>query len=157
MKSVLLILIILFPAAALAQESSPMLDSLRWLAGCWEGTYSNGRTVTEQWMKPLGEMMMGMSRTVKHGKTVEYENVRIVRSDDGSIRYIANPSRQQQAFFTLVDIGEHAAVFENLEHDFPQRIIYELVAADSLVARIEGTIEGKTKSSSFPYRRTPCH
>lgn len=48
------------------------------------------------------------------------------------------------------------AVFENPNHDFPQRIIYRLVTVDSLVARIEGRIDGKERSSDFPYRRARC-
>ena len=41
------------------------IDSLGWLAGCWEGSYANGRTVTEHWMPPAGNVMLGMSRAVK--------------------------------------------------------------------------------------------
>ena len=132
------------------------LESLSWLAGCWEGNYSNGRVVSEQWMKPLGNVMMGMSRTVKDGKTIAFENVRLEQSEDGSIIYIANPSGQQEASFTLVKLEGTRVVFENPAHDFPQRVIYELVSADSLSARIEGTINGEHKESGFPYRRVGC-
>jgi len=130
--------------------------NLAWLSGCWEGNYANGRTVSEQWMKPLGNVMMGMSRTVKDGKTIAFENVRLEQADDGSINYIANPSGQQEARFRLVGLAGTKVVFENLQHDYPQRIIYELVSPDSLSARIEGTIDGKTKESGFPYRRVKC-
>ena len=132
------------------------VNNLAWLAGCWEGTYSNGRIVSEQWMKPLGNVMMGMSRTVSNGKTVAFENVRLEQSEDGAISYIANPSGQEEAAFRLVELDGTRAVFENPGHDYPQRIIYELVSPDSLSARIEGTIDGKIKGSGFPYRRVKC-
>ena len=144
--------------ASIASSSHPKneLDSIGWLAGCWEGNYSNGQIISEQWMKPLGHIMMGMSRTVKNGKTIEYENVRLEQSGDGSIHYIAHPSGQAEASFTLVDLEGKRAVFENLQHDFPQRIIYRLISPDSLFARVEGTISGREKGSDFPYRRVKC-
>ncbi len=100
--------------------------------------------------------MMGMSRTVKNGKTVEFEFVRLVKETDGSINYVANPSGQQGASFTLVSLEGQRAVFENLQHDFPQRIIYHRRTADSLVARIEGTVGGKLKGVDFPMKRVKC-
>ncbi len=132
------------------------IDSLGWMAGCWEGFFLNGRTVSEQWMKPAGNVMMGMSRTVRDGKTTEYEFIRLEQSEDGAIRYIARPSNQAEAAFTLVLLQGRKAVFENPQHDFPQRIIYERISGDSLVARIEGTINGKQRWADFPYRRTSC-
>jgi len=113
-------------------------------------------TITEQGMKPLGGSMMAMSRTVMEGKTLQFEFVRIAVSEDGSLRYIANPSGQAGAAFVLKEIGDQRAVFENLEHDFPQRIIYERISADSLIGSIEGIRNGKLRGSSFPYRRTSC-
>lgn len=136
--------------------SDSSLDALAWMAGCWEGTYPNGRTVSEQWMKPLGNVMLGTSRTVKNGKTVAFEFIRLEQSQDGVIRFIARPSDQPEAVFTLILLQGQKAVFENPGHDFPQRIIYERITADSLVARIEGTLNGKERRSDFPYRRTAC-
>jgi len=46
-----------------------------------------------------------------------------------------------------------SVVFENLRHDFPQRIIYRRVSEDSLIARIEGMINGAKRSIDFPYRK----
>ena len=95
---------------------------------------------------------MGMSRTVKSGKTVEFEFVRIVKKEDGSIYYVAKPSGQEGASFKLVLLEGSRAVFENLKHDFPQRIIYRL-SGDSLIARIEGTMNGKERGVDYPYRK----
>jgi len=145
-----------FALKVFSQPANVPIESLGWLAGCWEGNYSNGRTVSENWMKPLGNIMMGMSRTVKNEKTVDFENVRLEGSANGSIHYIAHPSGQKEASFALVKLEGKRAVFKNLQHDFPQRIIYHLVTADSLVARIEGSINGKERSSDFPYRRVRC-
>jgi hypothetical protein len=55
----------------------------------------------------------------------------------------------------LVKSSPGELTFENLQHDFPQRIIYR-VDGRKLHARIEGTKDGKTRGVDFPYTRTKC-
>jgi hypothetical protein len=126
-RSLVVSLAFILPMMAICQQPKVDLQSLRWLSGCWEGRLSNGLIVTEQWMKQLGNLMLSTAKTVKNGKTVEYEFVRLEQSDDGVIRYIAHPSGQEEAAFTLVKLDRRKAIFENLQHDFPQRIIYQLL------------------------------
>lgn len=63
---------------------------------------------------------------------------------------------KEKASFKLVKHGEGEALFENPEHDFPQRIIYRLEKDGSLFARIEGTINGKERGVDFPMKRARC-
>lgn len=141
----------LITCSVFAQES---VDRLNWLAGCWDGSTDTQERV-EQWMKPSGNMMMGMSRTVRNGQVREYEFLRI-HERDGAIYYTANPSGQQEASFRLVRLTEQEAIFENPDHDFPQRIGYRLEPGGKLTAWIEGTINGKNKKIEFPFRKTDC-
>jgi hypothetical protein len=141
--------------AAFSQHSRPSIDSLRWLCGCWELNIE-GRRISEHWMKPAGRIMLGMSRTVSGEKTAEFEFLRIVQDEKEEIYYIARPSGQQEASFRLAECGPGLAVFENMEHDFPQRIIYRTQFDDSLHARIEGTFKGKEKRIDFPMKKTGC-
>lgn len=140
---------------AIAQGSRHTVESLSWISGSWEMNV-RGRVVTEHWMKPSGKMMMGTSHSVKDGKTYEYEFIRLVENDAGTIEYIARPSGQEGASFALIELDERKAVFENLQHDFPQRIIYSRISSDSLVARIEGVKDGKLRVVDFSYRRVQC-
>ena len=107
-------------------------------------------------MKPAGNTLLGMSHTVVGGTTREFEFMRIVQEDDGSIFFVANPSGQKEALFKLTSVSAHEARFENPEHDFPQRIIYRR-AGDSLVGRIEGVSKGKERAIDFPLQRVACH
>ena len=50
-------------------------------------------------------------------------------------------------------MSDRRVVFENPEHDFPQRILYWLDDDDMLHARIEGTEGGETHSMEWRYRR----
>lgn len=128
------------------------VDSLAWLAGTWRSE-RNGREVTEQWMAPGGGTMLGVSRTVAKGATVDHEFIVIRADEDGDLVYVAKPARQPEVAFKLVRVSAHEAVFENPAHDFPQRIIYVLQADGSLLAAIEGAKGGKTQRVEFPYQR----
>lgn len=136
------------------QDAKPTITDLAWLAGCWDGS-SAKREYSEQWMKPSGQTLLGMSRTVVNGKTVAFEFLQI-REQEGEIYYIAKPSGQTEASFKLIKFGKQEAVFENPEHDFPQRIIYRLAEDGSLAAAIEGMSNGKMKKIDFPMKRIAC-
>jgi hypothetical protein len=100
--------------------------------------------------------MLGMSRTIVSGKTREFEFIQIRQQENGDIFYVALPSGQNETWFKLVKMGEKEAVFENPEHDFPQRIIYRLENDGSLHARIEGMSKGQLKGIDFPMKRAKC-
>lgn len=138
-----------------AQTTKPTINDLSWLAGCWEANL-RGREVNEQWMKPGGGIMLGMARTVAQGKAAEFEFTQIREDKDGAIYYVAKPSGQAEASFKLVKLQNKEAVFENPQHDFPQRIIYRLEAGGSLFARVEATENGKTRGIDYPYKRAKC-
>ena len=126
------------------------ITSLVWLTGCWTLQRTNGET-EEHWMAPGGGTMFGMSRTIRNGATVEHEFLQI-RLVAGRLAYEARPSGQQPAVFPLKTLEAGAVIFENLSHDFPQRIIYRRTA-DGVTARVEGTSDGKTRGIDFPYVR----
>jgi hypothetical protein len=107
-------------------------------------------------MRPAGQSMIGMSRTVAGGKTVFTEQLQI-REANGQIAYIvALGMGTKPITFKLIKSSDSEAVFENPEHDFPQRIIYRRESANALFARIEGQEKGVNKAMDFPYRRTKC-
>jgi Domain of unknown function (DUF6265) len=140
--------------ATAAQQSKSTYDKVSWIAGCWEGAMGSGKT-QEQWMKPEGDSMLGMSRTVVNGKTPFFEFLQIKR-DGEDLVYIARPQGKEPTPFKLVKLNDSAAVFENLEHDFPQRIAYQRQIDGSLLAAIEGVEKGKPKRVEFPMQRVKC-
>ena len=141
------------PERAIAQEAATVSD-LNWMAGCWASVGAEAGS-GEQWMSPVGGTMFGMSRTVKNGKTVAHEFIQIRETEDGEIVFIADPSGQEGATFTMVNMSGSEVVFENLEHDFPQRIIYR-ISDGNLGASIEGDVNGVNRSIDFPMKRADC-
>ncbi len=131
------------------------LERAGWLAGCWE-LRSENRLTVEMWMPPGGGLMLGASRTIVGGSTREFEHLRI-EADGAALVYTALPSGQKETAFRSKEVTDSSIVFENLAHDFPQRIIYRRRGADSLVARIEGPgPNNSTRGFDFPMRRARC-
>jgi hypothetical protein len=124
------------------------------VAGCWEFTHG-AQHVTEQWMRPEGESLLGMSRTTSEGRTVAYEFL-LIRPGPNGVEYVAKPSGQAEAVFTAVRVTEREAIFENPTHDFPTRIAYRLQADGSLLAVVDGRVNGQPRALEFAYRAASC-
>ncbi len=154
MPAWLLLLPLLLQAAPVSQPAAGLF-ALSWLAGCWRFETAS-RVVDEQWMAPAGDGMLGMSRTVAAGRIAEHEYMQI-RVQEGRLVYIAQPSSQTRTTFTAVSATEREAVFENLAHDFPQRVIYRKgEGGATLQARIEGMRGGQLRGVDFPYVAVGC-
>lgn len=147
-------LLFMFATTAVPSHAASISD-LHWLAGCWASAGGEAGS-GEQWMPPAGDSLLGVSRTVKKGKTVAYEFLQIREVEPGKIAYIAKPSGQPEATFPLQSAGEREVVFENLQHDFPQRVIYKLGADGVLRASIEGLAKGQLRKIDFPMRKVDC-
>ena len=141
-------------AGVQGRSSTSPVEQARWLAGCWE-LKRGSRTGFEMWMPPAGGIMMGASRTVAGGAVVEWERLQLTERE-GKLVYTSLPSGQTEASFTSTALTDSSFTVENLQHDFPQRIIYRRQGADSLVARIEGPQGATTRGIDFPMRRVSC-
>ena len=95
--------------------------------------------------------MVGYSRTVRGDRLVTSEHLRI-ESRDGVLAYVPTIGGKQ-TIFKAVKITAEEAIFENPEHDFPQRIIYRK-SGTGLFARVE-SLDGK-KGVDYPYSRAAC-
>lgn len=131
-------------------ETLKDIQRLSFLAGSWISEHGP-RRVEEHWTIPAGGTMIGMNRTVVGERTAAYEYLRIEATADG-IDYVAIPVRQELTRFRLIECANNRAVFENPDHDFPSRIIYER-DADKLIGRIEGTRGGKEASAQWEWTR----
>ena len=132
------------------QEQKISIGELSWITGQWVRT-SERVQGEELWTDVAGGTMLGVSRTVAARKTVEFEFLRIEERSDG-IYYVAHPQARPGTDFKLVRTRGQEAVFENLEHDFPQRIIYRRNQDGSLTVRIEGDRGGRIVGMDFHFQ-----
>jgi hypothetical protein len=137
-----------------SNPASTPLAQLAFLTGCWERL---GRTtiVEEQWMRPRGDVMLGMGRTTRGDSVVDYEHV-LIRDVAGRLQYEAHPAGQAPNIFTVKSVSDTLVIFEDPAHDFPQQVGYQKAGADSLIAFIAGTRNGEMRTIPFPYRRVRC-
>ena len=142
-------------SAATAQDAArPTLAAFDWLAGEWQRTTSRG-TAIERWSRVSDGTMEGIAEVTVAGSTRVTEQLRLLHLGD-QVFYLAKPGESPMpTAFLLVGWSDSSATFENRGHDFPQRIIYRRVGADSLVARIEGPrgAAGSWGGIDFGFRR----
>lgn len=138
------------PVRASDDAPARQLDDLSWLVGSWLER-KPGVETEEHWIAPKGDLMLGVNRTVRESGKTSFEFLRIARTPTG-ISYFANPGGRPATEFRLVEAAAKKVVFENREHDFPQRIIYWRDDDGSLHARIEGTIGGLPRSQEWKWQ-----
>ena len=142
----------LAPAAA---QTAPQIASVTWLAGCLE-MRRGSRVVEEQRMGLREGTMLGMGRTTSGSRGLGEYELTLIKQDGSRLVFEAHPSAQPVATFTARVATTDSVVFEAPEHDFPQRVAYRRLGSDSVLAWVEGTMNGKLRRIEFPYRRVPC-
>ena len=83
--------------------------------------------------------MVGVGRETRSDLRDFFEFLRIEDDPAGHVLYQAMPMGRPAVPFELVDLRPGEALFENLKHDFPQRIRYRREeGGEVLFAEIEG-------------------
>lgn len=137
-------------AAMLALQAPAGVADLGWMSGRWE-TAAGERWTEESWSSPRAGMLIGYSRSGRGEAAREFEFLRIQAGADGTLAYIAQPGGRPPVAFRLVSASGTEAVFENPQHDFPQRIRY-VREGDTLTATISAIDGSNAMSWSFERR-----
>ena len=124
--------------------------------GTWKMETGEG-SIFEEWEKASDSLFTGISYAVKDGDTIILESLKL-KYTDGKLCYAPTVQGQNEGQEILFPLKEYLAtekkfVFENIAHDFPQRIIYHFVDDKNLNARIEGEVDGKMEYSDFTYKK----
>ena len=141
----------LMSVSTMAPAQSPArVASLDWMAGTWTHEDADAR-VTESWVGPANGLMVAANLSAWQSGRKFHEFLRIADTADG-FSYYASPGGRPATEFKLKELGERRVVFENAAHDFPQRILYWR-EGEVLVARIEGTVNGKARQEEWRFTR----
>lgn len=141
--------LLLHAGGASAQTPCNDLDSLAWMLGDWR-QQTEGTVFTERWRLAEDGTMVGTasSRPVG-GEEIYQQEVMTLVMVSGVPVYRADPDHGGSFVeFTLVACDERSAVFENPDHDFPQRLAYRLNDEGGLDASVTD-LEGKGFELSF--------
>jgi hypothetical protein len=142
------------PAAGTPAIRNPLSD-LSFMAGCWRGLTRSGTTIEEFYTTPSSNLIVGTTRYVRDGRTVDFEFTRIDQTDSGSV-ITPHPKGVRSVSFPPKVIEKNRVMWENPSHDFPQRILYSRVAEDTLVARIEGRTPSGDRALEWRMARVAC-
>lgn len=123
-----------------------------WFVGQWCAD-RDGSFIEEAWLASKGDLLLGLSRTVKGGKTASFEYLRIEWKNSVP-SYIAQPQGAPPVPFRWVAGGKDWARFENAENDFPKRVEYRKTPG-GLYAEIAGPGEGG-KELVIPFDYKAC-
>lgn len=141
-------------SALFAQHRNSVRD-FTFLKGSWTMNTEKGRIV-ESWKVNKDSGMDGISFSISHaGDSTMLETVKIHESG-GSIYYTPTgygPGNDSTVSFRLISAIGKTFVFENLNHDFPQRIGYQFQSENKILAWIEGTVNNQFRKVEFPYTR----
>lgn len=148
MRAALLSLAVLTAASAASAQAPPPTPD--WMAGYWLSC-DNGAQIAENWFGAGSGTLLGTNLT--QGEHTSFEFLRVAANGRGGFSYYAMPNGAAVTEFTMTSNENNRAVFENLTHDFPQRVIYRR-EGNRLHARIEGEIGGRLEGQDWTFRRS---
>lgn len=144
-------------SSAFCQQSSfsaKDFEKLSPIEGTWLHKRAHG-DIYERWSRKSLTEFSGTSYKLSGLDTMPLEKVSLYLKGKQIVYapVAAGQNDEKQVLFMLKSIDGSRFVFENPQHDFPQRIVYDFRSSDSLYAHIEGKVNGQSKRINYPYRR----
>lgn len=140
-----ILIILFFSFLTFSQDDS----ILQLLPGKWK-METDKAEIYEEWIIEDETELIGKSFRIDNSAEVVSEVLYLKKYGD-QWAYIAVPEGQNITLFALVQFTPKKFIFENLEHDFPQRIIYEFHKDGKLTSAIEGPVNGENKRIEFSF------
>lgn len=145
------LLVIVIVSSAWAQDSIKKTD-LSWILGSWHIDAGEVQ-IYETWKEGQDDSYTCEAYVLKGKDTLVVETIRL-ENIGGFWVYIAQINSQNPVLFTLTQKSTgKELVFENLEHDNPQRVVYKFVNDKELYARTEAMVNGQEVVDEYPYTR----
>lgn len=135
------------------------LNELQWLLGNWEHE-DDGMISKEKWIKTNDDTYVGMSFRLLRSDTVFAEKMVLRKGNDGLTLTVSSLEGNREGnregnpvHFKRISSPDKKFIFENKNHDFPQRIIYTNPQMDKIHAWIEGDVLGEMQRIDFHFTR----
>lgn len=127
------------------------IKKFAWLQGKWEGSYNEMQTF-EEWQPMNGKSMSGNGGVLSGTDTMFVEKIKMEQRD-GVLYYSATvPGNTGPVEFKFTGFINDSTIFENPEHDFPQRIVY-FKNASGFYACVDGIRLGKYAKEEFNFKK----
>lgn len=154
MRKTFLNIFVLMGIFMVSCSESEKIKELEWMLGTWEGMDDNELMFVEVWERGTGNSMIGKGATITPmGDTLFKETLKI-ELVEGTPYYVATvPENPGPVLFKMVEGDETHAVFENLDHDFPQRIAYTLETKSTISVKLEGIENGLPRMETLNFEK----
>lgn len=152
--TLLLLLLAIVSCKNSDSNKNEKIKAASWLLGNWENKSADGN-LTENWKKVNDSTFEAQSYYIKEKDTLHFESI-ILQQKGEELTYTATVKGQNNdkpVAFKLTTSTDKQVAFENLKHDYPQKISYTQITPDSLVAKISGIQQGKPSSESFSMKK----
>ncbi len=122
------------------------------LEGLWKTETRKG-PLYERWVKTSNKTMHQKSYRVKDADTIRLESVLLQLEEEGIfyIPTVPDQNNSEPVRFKLSSAENNSFIFENPAHDYPKRVVYNIVSADSIYAYTDAGAD--TKRSNFYYQK----
>lgn len=150
------LLLLLALVACKNQETTEKekIKAATWLLGNWESKSAEG-SLKENWSQVNDSTFSATSYFINAKDTVHFETINLQQVGE-QLTYTATIKGQHNdkpVAFTLFSETEKQVIFENQKNDYPQKISYTKITADSIVAQISGKLQGKQSSEQFGLKK----
>jgi len=135
------------------EEKMKDIESFHALLGRWADE-SRQNDFYEFW-KESENGLTGTGVVMSQSDTVYIEHLEILKRE-GDWYYSAKIDRQNNGdpvYFKSEKVNDSLFVFENPEHDFPQKIVYDLQASGELLITISGFESDSLREEKFNMRK----
>jgi hypothetical protein len=155
LKSTVLIVLFsyLFSGEISAQNHTDIVDALIAFEGVW--VYKTDQSImTETWNFVNDSLFEGTTLVTDVNLNPVYTEKMAIRISGKTVKYFAAVSNQNNASeipFELIKAQSYIFTFENPQHDYPQRIVYDLSVEGKLNAYIEGIVDGISRRDEFNF------
>lgn len=148
----LIILLILTQSFLHAQS---LMQKFEWLKGKWQMKTQNG-LLLEDWEHVNDTLLKSSSYFInKKSERKLLENVKL-KYTGGAYYYepiVQDQNNRNAVLFTITRMNSRGFTAENQQHDFPKRITYEWINADSIHAVVDDGKSQPQRKEEFYYSR----
>ena len=132
-------------------NSNGKVEDISWMIGTWKGTDVNTVIFSESWRRE-GKGFVGSGCSMSPaGDTLFKENLKIDLVEGTPYYIVTIPPKKEPVLFKMIKGDERNAIFENRDHDFPQRISYMLQENNKLTVKLEGIEKGVPKMETLSF------
>jgi hypothetical protein len=149
-----LVAVFCFSAFVVSDNKHVPFKKLYKLEGTWKMNTKRG-VICEEWKKMNKNHLQSKGYMIKGSDTVVNERVALTKTKEGVFytSTVEEQNNKQPVAFKMTKAENNMFVFENPQHDFPKRIVYKFITADSMHAFVDDGNDESKKRQNFYYKR----